>query len=48
VDGSVVDCVVDPDVGSGLGVPVEPVDVESDVDELDEDVESVVSADATP
>jgi hypothetical protein len=47
VDGSVVDCVADPDVGSGLAVPVEPVDVEP-VDELDEEVESVVSADATP
>jgi len=47
-DGSVVDCVDEPVVaGSGFGVPVEPVDVES-VDELDDDVESVVSADATP
>jgi hypothetical protein len=49
-DGSVVDCVDEPVVaGSGFDVPVEPVEVESVVDELDEDVESVVvSADATP
>ncbi|MGX9788266.1 hypothetical protein [Mycobacterium sp. MMS18-G62] len=48
-DGWVVDCVVEPVVaGSGLEVPVDPVDVESVVDELDEDVESVVSAEATP
>jgi hypothetical protein len=49
-DGPVVDCAVEPVVaGSGLAVPVEPVDVESVVDELDDpDVESVVSAEATP
>jgi hypothetical protein len=54
--GCVVDCVdvVCVDVGSGLAVPVDPVevdpvDVEPDVDELDEpEVPSVVSADATP
>jgi hypothetical protein len=47
---SVVDCVDEPVVGGcGFDVPVEPVDVESVADELDEDVESVVvSADATP
>jgi hypothetical protein len=47
-DGSLVDCVDEPVVaGSGFEVPVAPVDVES-VDELADDVESVVSADATP